>query len=85
VLTKLVPSLRCLPYEERVPNLKLPPLFYGKRCVDVIQVFHQPELVGIRGHNEKIHTQRSRLDVNGSLVKWVIATDWNSLKEDVDL
>ena len=92
--TKLVPSLKALPYEERLLKLKLPSLLHRRRRGDMIQVykiksamdrieaslfFHQPEHTGTRGHSQKIHKERSRLDVRGTFFSQKIVGDWNSL------
>ena len=96
--TKLVPSLQSLPYEERLSRLKLPSLMHRRRRGDMIQVFkimsgmdrikpgvffHQPIHTGTRGHSQKIHKKRFRLDVRGSFFSQRIVGDWNSLPENV--
>ena len=74
--TKLVPSLKVLPYEEeRLLKLKLPSLLHRRRRGDMIQVykiksamdriehslfFHQPEHTGTRGHSQKIQSKNCR-------------------------
>ena len=96
--TKLVPTHRSLPYEKRIRSLKLPSLLHRRRRGDMIQVykivsgidriepslfFHQPEHSGTRGHSEKLHTKRAKLDVRSSFFSQRIVSDWNSLPEDV--
>ena len=96
--TKLVPSLRSLPYEERLCRLKLPSLMHRRRRGDMIHVykimsgmdridpglfFHQLVHTVTRGHSQKIHKKRFRLDVRGSFVSQRIVGDWNSLPENV--
>ena len=45
--------------------------------------FHQPVHAGTRGHSQKIHKKRFRLDVRGSFFSQRIVGDWNSLPENV--
>ena len=96
--TKLVPNLRSLPYEERLSRLKLPSLMHRRRRGDMNHVykimsgmgriepglfFDQPVHTGTRGHSQKIHKKRFRLDVRGSFFSQIIVGDWNSLPENV--
>ena len=67
--TKLVPELKCLPYQERLRHLKLPYLYHRRRRGDMIDIFQimtgginiQPDQffqpatsTSTRGHNLKL-------------------------------
>ena len=96
--TKLVPSLRSLPYEERIQKLRLPSLIHRRRRGDMMQVYQimsgidrvDPSLLftpadyqGTRGHSQKCQKQRSRLDLRHTFFSQRVVQDWKSLPEEV--
>ena len=96
--TRMVPSLRHLPYEERLRALNLPSLYYRRRRGDMVQAYQmfnggvdvKPEsyftLVtdGItRGHPFKIRKFPATSRVRRSAFAVRIVNDWNSLPTKV--
>ena len=96
--TKLVFSLRSLPYQERITRLCLPSLQYRRRRGDRIQVFNvingidrmDPDVfftssntVSTRGHHLKLFKHRTNKDVRKFSFSQRIINDWNSLPESV--
>ena len=94
--TKLIPTLRHEPYEARLRSLKLPSLYYRRRCGDMLQVFRilngldilDPQLffqlsqqTRTRGHCQKIYKDHSRLVLRKHVFSQRIINDWNSLSE----
>ena len=98
--TRLLPGLSNLTYEQRLEVLKLHSLFYRRRRGDMITVYKLLNgLLGIsedkfftraihsatRGHNFKLHTLISRLDVmvRSKFFSQRVVADWNSLPSEV--
>ena len=93
--TKLVPSLRDLPYEDRLRKLDLPTLAYRRSRGDMIEVFkimggiYDSDVCGdifekreestTRGHSEKIYKRRVRLNVRKYSFCERVVDVWNSL------
>ena len=96
--TRIIPSIRHLPYTERLEALKLPSLQHRRRRGDMIQVFKimistdrldkeklfpSPPNLGTRGHDKKIYVQRPNLDVRKYFFSLRVVTDWNSLPPNI--
>ena len=96
--TKLIPSLRNMPYSDRLEALKLPSLYHRRRRGDMMQTFKI--LKGIdrldpgdffsladksltRGHSLKIVKQRSRLTLRQNAFSQRVINDWNALPAHV--
>ena len=96
--TRLVPGFRNLTYEERLRVLNLYSLYYRRRRGDMITVYKLLNgLLGIsdklfftraihsatRGHNYKLYTKRSKLDIRYKFFSQRVIADWNSLPSNV--
>ena len=96
--TKLVTSIRELPYNERLSTLKLPSLYYRRRRGDMIlvyQIFHglidinpsiffAPATVSTtRGHNYKIFKPHSQCLTRSNFFSNRVINDWNSLPTNI--
>jgi len=96
--SKLIPTLRNLPYEERLRKLKLPSLTYRRARGDMIEVFkirkglYDPEVSNFlpetnkhttRGHDLKIFKQRGRLNLRKYSFCLRVVDRWNELPDDV--
>ena len=97
--TKLIPSLKNLPYEDRLRKLELPSLRYRRLRGDMIEVYKI--LNGVydsrvtsgmlsvsgqsrtRGHTQKLNKYRSRIDIRKYFFTSRVVTIWNSLPEHV--
>ena len=92
--TKLVPSLRCLPYTVRLRELGLPSLYYRRRRGDMLAVyqllhsgvdmdpsfFFTPSEVGsTRGHPWKLAKPRAVTRVRRQVFSTRTVNDWNGL------
>ena len=92
--TRMVSSIRNLPYEERLRALNLPSLYYRRKRGDMIlvyQIFHG--LINVnplnffppastdftRGHNYKIFKSHTRCCTRSRFFSNRIINDWNSL------
>ena len=94
--TKMIPSLRNLPYTERLKRLNLFSLRHRRRRGDLIQLFslirENSEMVNeyyfrsrhaTRGHNLKLSHSRAKLDVRKYSFFVRVVADWNSLPSEV--
>ncbi len=95
--TKMIPSLRDLPYNERLRKLKLPSLVYRRKRGDMIQTFKfvrniwdvEDDLftpsrdTGTRGHAYKLFKERFDTNVRGHFLTNRAVDLWNSLPQDV--
>ena len=96
--TRLILELRNLSYEQRLQVLNLHSLYYRRKRGDMINVYKLMHgLLGIpeevfftraihsttRGHNFKLYTQRSRLDIRSKFFSRRVVNDWNSLPSEV--
>jgi hypothetical protein len=94
--TKLIPSLKELPYEDRIANLNLTTLEDRRRRGDLIEVyrimnqidqinpdtmFNKAEYTGTRGHSQKLAKSRSHLDIRKYFFSQRVINDWNRLPE----
>ena len=96
--TKLVTSIRNLPYNERLSILKLPSLYYRRRRGDMIlvyQIFHglidinpsiffAPATISTtRGHNYKISKPHSQCLTRSNFFSNRVINNWNSLPTNI--
>ena len=95
--TKMIPSLRNLPYNERLQKLKLPSLVYRRRRGDMIQTYKFVHNIwnidddlftlsadtGTRGHQYKLFKERFETNVRGHFFTNRITDLWNNLPQDV--
>ena len=95
--TKLIPSLKDLPYEERLKQLKLPSLAHRQSRGDMINVYkylhglysvpnpplHLTQHRVTRGHSLKLQKYHSRLDTRKYFFSNRIINPWNSLPEHI--
>ena len=93
--TKIVSSLRDLPYEQRLKKLKLPTLAYRRLREDLIPVYRivhgindinkenlfqmADQELGLRGHGYKIFKQFARLDLRKNSFSMRVVNAWNEL------
>ena len=96
--TKLVPSLRNLPYEDRLRSLNMYSLFCrrvrgdlieayklmtGKEKVDSSQFFLPATVKSTRGHAMKLFRSQSKLLVRNQFFSQRVVPHWNALPEQV--
>ena len=95
--TRLVPSLRHLPYQERLEKLGMPSLSYRRRRGDMIAVFKimTGRASGIqfftaekmqgrtRGHQLKLKKFHAKKDVRRQYFSHRVINDWNNLPSSV--
>ena len=95
--TKLVTTLKHLPYKQRLEALKLPSLGYRRRRGDMIVIFKIlfdkcrldkdkifPVVPNItRGHNWKVFKSRAHYEVRQRALSIRAINDWNSLPANV--
>ena len=96
--TRLVTSIRHLPYEERLKRLKLPSLKFrrlrgdliesyklltGKENVDYRQFFQLATTTQLRGHSLKLYHGKSRLQLRHNFFSQRVVSHWNSLPDHV--
>ena len=92
-VTKLIPALKDLPYEDRLRSLKIPTLYYRRRRGDMIQVykilkgidridasiFFKMASYSTRGHHLKLVKPAAKKNVRCHSFSIRIVNDWNSL------
>ena len=98
--TRMVNSLKGLPYEERLKKIGLPSLEYRRLRADVIEVYkimNQIDRVSInkfftiadetttRRNSLKLYKKRSRLNVRANVFSNRVVNAWNALPNDVVL
>jgi hypothetical protein len=95
--TKMVPDLKCLEYEDRLRSLKLPSIAYRRIRGDAIEIFKythnmywvpntplkQALTTTTRGHDLKLHLQRSNTRARQNFFSLRTVQMWNSLPEEV--
>lgn len=96
--TRMVSSVKHLPYEDRLCRLKLPSLLYRRRRGDMIAVYQMlhggmdisPEAFLsrntsqlTRGHGWKLHKPRAKSFVRRNAFSFRVVNDWNSLPAEV--
>ena len=96
--TKLVCSLRHVPYESRLRQMELPSLVYRRYRGDMIEVFKYlrgiysvcfAELLPrapvsvLRGHDNKLTKRHCRTHARLSFFSFRVVSSWNSLPSDV--
>ena len=97
--TKLDPSLRDLPYEERLQQLNIPSMFHRRKCGDMIMVFQivtgripilencmfaiAEERLGNRGHHFKLRKPHATTVNRQNSFAVRVINEWNSLPEIV--
>ena len=92
--TRMVPSLKDLPYADRLKQLKLPSLCYRRRRGDMIQLykiihgldrldpsifFERSSYSVTRGHNFKLSKKHCRLDIRKYCFSQRTVNYWNAL------
>ena len=93
--TKIVPTLRNLPYSERLAKLNLPTLAFRRLRGDLIQVYRimhgftdiqpsilfdmEPRVSSLRGHNLKIQKTRCKERIRQNSFTQRIVNVWNKL------
>ena len=93
--TKIIPSLRDRPYDERLRGLHLPTLAYRRLRGDMIQVYRimnglcdmdkdklfemKGDQVNLRGHALKIQKQHARLNIRKNNFTHRVVSHWNML------
>ena len=95
--TKMIPSLRDLPYKDRLQKLKLPSLVYRRKRGDMIQTYKFTHNIwkvdddlftsnvdsGTRGHNFKLYKERFETNARGHFLTNRVTDLWNNLPHDV--
>ena len=97
--TKLVPTLKDLPYEERLKKLDLPTLKYRRARGDMIEVYkivsgiYDPKVCEdlfqlnvdnrTRGSSKKLFKGRSRLNLRKYSFCSRVVDNWNGLREEI--
>ena len=96
--TRLIPSIRDLPYEERLRELDLPSLAYRRRRGDMIQtykiingidrldkskLFTPSPSTTTRGHRNKLYHPHAHKQVRRHSFSFRVLPDWNSLPPKV--
>ena len=93
--TKMVNGLRILPYESRLKKLKLTSLEKRRQRGDVIEVYKilmgkegvnpnrfftlDKRAYSTRGHELKLYTNRSRLELRMNIFSQCVVSHWNNL------
>ncbi len=96
--TKLVPTIKDLPYEERLRHLRLPSLLHRRRRGDMIQMYkivkdvvdvdkklftNMQESTTTRGHNFKLRKTKATKHSRINVFSNRVIDDWNSLPSTV--
>ena len=95
--TKLITSIKYLPYEQRLQHLNLPSLMHRRRRGDMIQVykmitgkvdidmcmFFKFSSLPTRGHRYKLLKQHASKFVSSKSFSSRVVNDWNSLTSGV--
>lgn len=95
--TRMIPSLKSLPYEQRLRELKLPSMKYRRYRGDMIHTYkymHQKYFVpgcqmfsksvtSTRGHSLKLSKGRCKGSLRSNFFSQRVINMWNSLPEDV--
>jgi len=96
--TRVVTTIRGMPYEDRLRALKLPSLQYRRRRGDMIllynlmhgnvglrreEFFEEPPMTTTRGHSLKVAKPRAHTRVRRNHLGVRAVSDWNSLPESV--
>ena len=96
--TRIIPSIRDLPYEERLRELDLPSLAYRRRRGDMIQtykiingidrldkskLFTPSPSTTTRGHRNKLYHPHAQKQVRRHSFSFRVLPDWNSLPPKV--
>ena len=94
--TKMVPSLKDLPYEQRLERLNIPTLYYRRKRGDMIQVykimkgidrispdifFKRSPCASTRGHSMKLAKPTVMKSPRTHSFSVGVVNDWNSLPE----
>ena len=97
-VTKLIPELKDLTYEERIKSLKLPSLRYRRRRGDMItmykltkglirmdqeELFSPPMTLFTRGHHQRVYKETAMTRARRTTFSYRAVDDWNSLPIDV--
>ena len=95
--TKLIPTIRHLPYDQRLRILNLPSLMHRRRRGDMLETykvitnkvnvnkdhFFQFSSTRTRGHQYKLRKPKSTKLVRSHCFSVRVIDDWNSLPQDV--
>ena len=98
-MTRMIPGLKNMSYEERLHKLKLPTLAYRRLRGDMVElykmtsgIYDESLLQGhlrlrtnstTRGHDKKVFVSQARLNVRRSSFYIRTAETWNKLPDDV--
>ena len=95
-VTKMIPSLRKLPYEERLRKLKLPSLYFRRARGDMIEMykylsgiykvdntFLQLDSSSTRGHKYKLKKLAAQKSVRANFFSRRATNAWNNLPAEV--
>ena len=95
--TKLIPTIRHLPYDQRLKSLKLPSLMHRRRRGDMLEAykivtnkvnvnknhFFDFSNAPTRGHQYKIRKPKTTKLVRSQTFSQRVINDWNSLPQEV--
>ncbi len=96
--TRMIPSLKDLPYEERLRKLKLPSLVYRRKRGEMIQtykymhgeydsdcnkIFKRTHETRTRGHDFKLFKERALTGTRAQFFTSRVIDTWNSLPQEV--
>ena len=95
--TKIIPTIRDKPYEDRLKKLKLYSMEYRRKRGDMIQVykilkgidnieadiFFVPGNPRTRGHSKKLYKPKCKKEVRKNVFSNRIIDNWNTLTEDI--
>ena len=93
--TKLAPSIKELPYEERLKKLNLTTLYYRRNRADVLQVYRIINKIDNlnfddffvlnprnRGHKYKLEKPRANIAIRANSFSHRVIDMWNELKSE---
>ena len=95
--TKYIPGLYNMSYEERLAELKLPSLRFRRKRGDLIEMYkythafydvnksliHYSDNTSTRGHNYKLETRNSNLDLRHFFFTYRTVKVWNDLPSEI--
>ena len=96
--TRMIPSIKDLPYKERLRKLKLPTLVYRRKRGEMIQtykymhgqydsdtdkIFKRTHEIRTRGHDLKLFKERALTATRAQFFTSRVIDNWNSLPQEV--
>ena len=96
--TRMIPSIKDLPYEERLRKLKLPTLVYRRKRGEMIhtykymheeydsdtdKIFKRTHQTRTRGHDFKLFKERALTATRANFFTPRVIDTWNSLPQEV--